>query len=1017
VTRRLLGPLGGSIIFFLIAGLVLAGLGWVTVAALRVEDAQREAAARADFEKNLHLALWRLDGRLLQPLAVEDSRPFHHYATYKPADGGTAYGPACAPLVGAPLPDWMRLHFQIDPATGWESPQVLSPETAADLRRDWPNLSLRNVVAERAKLMDSLRAKYPPRDVIEVFTARERAIPPGAPPYSGPLFAETDGVSDLPSEGAEKSQAPTAPSPKPVPASEVPAGIPLPPVAVPPKTDPAATEALLRDENNKRAADFNAETLGRMRSDFAEVKGKAKDTPPPPAAQPPAPLPTPPDSNTVARSARNLEQQQGEYPRRLGTIDRSSSESQGQRTFTYSQNRQLASGPRGGGSGGGGGQPATNGAAPPSTVGKPTSGPPPVALHMGGGLGGYGFGSAGGFVGPGGPATAPAPTGSAPAATSSSGGPPPAALSKSAMAGGTASRGYERNTDERKRMATDAAKRAADGTTAAGMGVRAKGAAKDLADVAQAEGWFPNRPAAFAARLPAGRPATVDDRMSGESRGLFGLFDDVFRKESEQRRDVDGDRKMMRAAKKEGGAAQKDEPKPAAAVPAGGPLALNTPAPSVPPGLPGPAAGLAMPERRFAVPAAPAGPPVPAAPTTPPAKNPLPLTPDPAPQPKLEERAPEAARPAEPAALPDGPPAVSVHLGSMRPQWITAADKSEALVLVRAARLENKTVYQGVVLDWQKLQDLLKDEVKDLFPDARLVPVKDPAGVSRERAMTALPVQLDPGPVPEPPPAGWTPLRIGLVLAWTAALVAVLAVGLCGWSLIDLAERRIRFVSAVTHELRTPLTSLRLYIDLLLSGMVQDEEKRREYLSTLNVESDRLHRLIDNVLDYARLERRRKGGAMQPVKAADLLEHIRRTWADRLGTDGRELVVISTLPPEQEVVTDSSLVEQVVGNLIDNARKYTREATDPRIWLWAKPDGLGRVVLEVEDRGAGVEPHEQKLIFRPFRRGDAADTKAGGAGLGLALSKQWAEVLGGKLTYRTPDGGVGSCFRLELPVK
>jgi signal transduction histidine kinase len=245
----------------------------------------------------------------------------------------------------------------------------------------------------------------------------------------------------------------------------------------------------------------------------------------------------------------------------------------------------------------------------------------------------------------------------------------------------------------------------------------------------------------------------------------------------------------------------------------------------------------------------------------------------------------------------------------------------------------------------------------------------------------------------------------------------VLAVGLCGWSLIDLAERRIRFVSAVTHELRTPLTSLRLYIDLLLSGMVQDEEKRREYLSTLNVESDRLHRLIDNVLDYARLERRRKGGTMEPVKAADLLEHIRRTWADRLGTDGRELVVISTLPPEQEVVTDSSLVEQVVGNLIDNARKYTREATDPRIWLWAKPDGPGRVMLEVEDRGAGVEPHEQKLIFRPFRRGDAADTKAGGAGLGLALSKQWAEVLGGKLTYRTPDGGVGSCFRLELPVK
>ena len=96
--------------------------------------------------------------------------------------------------------------------------------------------------------------------------------------------------------------------------------------------------------------------------------------------------------------------------------------------------------------------------------------------------------------------------------------------------------------------------------------------------------------------------------------------------------------------------------------------------------------------------------------------------------------------------------------------------------------------------------------------------------------MTALPVQLDPGPEPELPPAGWTPLRIGLVLAWIAAIIAFAAVGFAGWRLIDLAERRIRFVSAVTHELRTPLTSLRLYLDLLVSGMIQDEAKRQEYL-------------------------------------------------------------------------------------------------------------------------------------------------------------------------------------------
>jgi signal transduction histidine kinase len=103
--------------------------------------------------------------------------------------------------------------------------------------------------------------------------------------------------------------------------------------------------------------------------------------------------------------------------------------------------------------------------------------------------------------------------------------------------------------------------------------------------------------------------------------------------------------------------------------------------------------------------------------------------------------------------------------------------------------------------------------------------------------------------------------------------------------------------------------------------------------------------------------------------------------------------------------------------LIDNARKYTRDAEDKRIWLWAKPGGDGRVVFEVEDRGAGVPASERKSIFKPFRRGEHADTTAGGAGLGLALAKQWAEVLGGTVAYRPADGAPGACFRLELPVK
>src|SRR5947199_5716544 len=123
--RRLLGPVGGPVTFFLIAALVFAGLGWVTVAALRVEEAQREASARAELGSKLREALWRLDGRMLLPLGGEDGRPFYHYSSPDPLSGSTA-GPT--PLLAAPLPDYMKLHVQLDPVSGWASPQVLAPE-------------------------------------------------------------------------------------------------------------------------------------------------------------------------------------------------------------------------------------------------------------------------------------------------------------------------------------------------------------------------------------------------------------------------------------------------------------------------------------------------------------------------------------------------------------------------------------------------------------------------------------------------------------------------------------------------------------------------------------------------------------------------------------------------------------------------------------------------------------------------------------------------------------------------
>jgi signal transduction histidine kinase len=359
--------------------------------------------------------------------------------------------------------------------------------------------------------------------------------------------------------------------------------------------------------------------------------------------------------------------------------------------------------------------------------------------------------------------------------------------------------------------------------------------------------------------------------------------------------------------------------------------------------------------------------------------------------------------------------AVPVQVGPLRPRWLTAADGTEVLVLVRAATVDDKTVYQGVLLDWPGLRGELGKKVSDLFPDATLTPVRNAEELVPERAMTALPVQLDPGPLPPPVAAGWTPLRLGLALAWAAALVALVAVGVGGWSLLKLSERRIRFVSAVTHELRTPLTSMRLYLDLLTSGMIRDEEKQKEYLNTLAAESARLNQLVENVLDFAKLEKRSVMACRQATPVADLVGQVRDTWFDRCAAEGKELVVVATVPAGQTVHTDVRIAAQIVGNLVDNARKYARDAADPRIWVWAKPGQRGRVIFEVEDRGPGVPPRERGSIFRAFRRGKESNAHTGGAGLGLALAKQWADMLGGTLSYRPADGGVGACFRLELP--
>jgi signal transduction histidine kinase len=364
---------------------------------------------------------------------------------------------------------------------------------------------------------------------------------------------------------------------------------------------------------------------------------------------------------------------------------------------------------------------------------------------------------------------------------------------------------------------------------------------------------------------------------------------------------------------------------------------------------------------------------------------------------------------------------IPVHLDSMIPLWLDSHGngsdiEQDFLIFVRQVQIGKKRVCQGIVFDWPRLQTLLTEKVSDLFPEASVLPVKGEAPEHLDTVMSTLPIQLDPGSVKAGVVQEWSPLRIGLALAWSAALIALAAVGLGGWSLIDLSERRIRFVSTVTHELRTPMTTLRLYLDMLAGGMITDEKRKTEYLHTLNTETDRLNRLIGNVLDFSRLENQRPRLNKTQVVLGDLLAQIHSTWESRCHDAQKELIVENIIESPLTLVTDPHLVQQILGNLIDNACKYSRGADDRRIWLRARREGQQGVILEVEDRGPGVLSKDQRSIFRPFRRGQDADVTAGGVGLGLALAHRWAQLLGGRLCLHSSTKSPGACFRLELPL-
>ncbi len=376
---------------------------------------------------------------------------------------------------------------------------------------------------------------------------------------------------------------------------------------------------------------------------------------------------------------------------------------------------------------------------------------------------------------------------------------------------------------------------------------------------------------------------------------------------------------------------------------------------------------------------------------------------------KLEKRGP--------AALPPTASEPPVVQGDFVARWEGAPDNPQ-LIFVRGVSIGNERFEQGFWLDWADLRTTLLASASDLLPGATLRPVlgnavpSDPAVLGR--MLAAIPAELVvPGP-PTPALPMWSPIRTTLVLAWLAAGLAAMAVGVVLRASFELAERRGRFVSAVTHELRTPLTTFCLYSQMLDDGMVTDESARKDYVRTLREESERLAGIVESVLEYARLGRRRSGPSKSTVRIGALLDQLVPLLASRCAQSGLEMVVERDAGMHLSITTDVSMVQRILTNLVENACKYARGAEDRRVHLSATVEDH-ELVIGLKDHGPGVSPADQARIFRPFVRGEAqAHGGEPGLGLGLALSRGLAGELGGELRLISGEGG--AAFRLRMPL-
>ncbi len=354
-------------------------------------------------------------------------------------------------------------------------------------------------------------------------------------------------------------------------------------------------------------------------------------------------------------------------------------------------------------------------------------------------------------------------------------------------------------------------------------------------------------------------------------------------------------------------------------------------------------------------------------------------------------------------------------------QYLSAGP--DALYAYRLVEIGRECRYQGYRIDLRELRESAIPTVLASLGTENLLATVHAAGDAPTGSIVR---RLD------EPPLGldlafrerdtrWIPRRLaglrgGLWAASGALLVMLVAgfvvIGRLVRSEVDLARRKSDFVSAVSHELKTPLSAIRMYGELLEEGWVKDRETERAYFSTITRESERLSRLIDNVLDYARIEQHRKEFRFEE---GDLGDTVRKT-CEVLRPHAEALGFALRVHTDADLPTrpfDTDALAQVLVNLVDNALKFSGAADRKEIEVFARRDD-DRVRIEVRDHGPGIPAGERERVFEQFYRiGNDVTRETGGVGLGLSLVRGFVRAHGGSVEIVDSDGA-GACVRVTI---